>query len=918
MSIVEEFKKIVKNQEKEKIVPFLKKLNDEEKKTLVPIVKKYYKVHSQYVYGSASTEAQYHIASIAAFVILNYSDFSKITIVMSDEIDRQDICSWYCPQWLTQYMDNHRFRFYFKPSRQYYTSIYNRLLEYITKGYCTPTPQYIAQSLDNAKISIGDIKSITIDEHIWYLFAYETEIHKPYEKSDRYWLDTIQKLVENGSIDRKRVLQESILSSSRFNNRAITGYFFNLLDMLNPTIEELLLYQDNLLSVLANSHSKPINQTLKYIKLIYKEPSFNLQGFMEQLPILLAWDIKSIVNSTLTLMDGLIKYYPDSKEELSLLITQTLAQNDEKLQLKAIKILGKYKMLDNGAILDEIEIYADNLYNSIKLLLPTIDETSQMDDNFAIKPIPKIREDNKMPTYKSFDELVFFFSAIFQTKNSINFDIFIANIIKIDKMITTKNINKLDTVFHQAFKYYFKGWQDESNFYLMLSSFFIDYASILLNRFTKDAIKQKELLDELDVFIFENKRYRYRQVFDFENIKPKQTVCYLFAHRCQILLKHLKGELNLTCLSTPTHQPAYIENKVLIEKIAFSQNNKLDIDIFDFQIALSRCIVDKSLISYIKEVLEGEIKDIFLYFTNPKEPLDLTKVITPEYWIVAVMRKGNSKEVQALIQAYSKEEITYQVTDASNWETTEEPYHYKEWENGERVTKTMMTKKFKLERKRAIQNTHIDSIYRYLNICTSDGVYHTEINYGLLLSSNLNYIFLENLLANIANTYIDATIKKSLPKLLVYLIDTWNNSYESSYIFLAYSLTFEEKTTRTLSSELWIKATTEGTMNHQLLGVTLGKLEHNEYAPLKRFTDLIVGNMLNISSLHNRSLEVLLSSMIPQMSDEPIKGTKKLLEIYLEVLSLTKQKPSEEVLEKLGVWGEVKSLKSVINKIGKN
>ena len=119
----------------------------------------------------------------------------------------------------------------------------------------------------------------------------------------------------------------------------------------------------------------------------------------------------------------------------------------------------------------------------------------------------------------------------------------------------------------------------------------------------------------------------------------------------------------------------------------------------------------------------------------------------------------------------------------------------------------------------------------------------------------------------------------------------------------------------TLSSELWIKATSEGTMNHQLLGETLGKLEHNEYAPLKRFTDLIVANMLNISSLHNRGLETLLSFMIKKMNNEPIKGTKKLLEIYLEVLSLTKQKPSQEVLDKLMVWGEVKSLSGIVKKI---
>ena len=54
--------------------------------------------------------------------------------------------------------------------------------------------------------------------------------------------------------------------------------------------------------------------------------------------------------------------------------------------------------------------------------------------------------------------------------------------------------------------------------------------------------------------------------------------------------------------------------------------------------------------------------------------------------------------------------------------------------------------------------------------------------------------------------------------------------------------------------------------------------------------------------------------MIPQMSDTPIKGTKKLLEIYMEVLSLTGLGVPDETMKKLEVWGEVKSLKSITKK----
>ena len=138
---------------------------------------------------------------------------------------------------------------------------------------------------------------------------------------------------------------------------------------------------------------------------------------------------------------------------------------------------------------------------------------------------------------------------------------------------------------------------------------------------------------------------------------------------------------------------------------------------------------------------------------------------------------------------------------------------------------------------------------------------------------------------------------------------------ETINLFLSAALVYENQTIRGAAVELWHKTTIEGIMNHQFLGEILGKLEHNEYAPLKRFTDLIVTDMLNLSNLHNEGLHVLLSAMIARMNDVPIKGTKKLLEIYREVVSLSGLNVPEETARQLEKWGEVKSLKRVVKSI---
>lgn len=151
---------------------------------------------------------------------------------------------------------------------------------------------------------------------------------------------------------------------------------------------------------------------------------------------------------------------------------------------------------------------------------------------------------------------------------------------------------------------------------------------------------------------------------------------------------------------------------------------------------------------------------------------------------------------------------------------------------------------------------------------------------------------------------------------LTLLGEIWSDSdSEITYLYLSFTLLVLDKTLRTLAAELWIKAVSEGTMNAELLGQTLGRLEHGDYAPLKRFTDLIHAYMLNITSLHNRALEAVLAQMIIAMHDTPIKGVKKLLEIYLELLVSNQSRVQQDVVEKLEGWKRVKSLNGIIRKL---
>lgn len=51
------------------------------------------------------------------------------------------------------------------------------------------------------------------------------------------------------------------------------------------------------------------------------------------------------------------------------------------------------------------------------------------------------------------------------------------------------------------------------------------------------------------------------------------------------------------------------------------------------------------------------------------------------------------------------------------------------------------------------------------------------------------------------------------------------------------------------------------------------------------------------------------------MHDRPIKGVKKLLEIYLELLVSNQSRVQQDVVEKLEGWRRVKSLNGIIRKL---
>jgi len=870
--VIKKFELIVLSNDEESIVPFLKSLSSDDKTALAPSIKtiarnlnKYYKAPNLTPTDDVTKtlilySASQLILNKFAFVCLSYEEIRRaVEFVSLDEVE-DTILPWYQPSWLNRYL----------LEMVNFEIDYEKMILFSDRGWLTPTKQFIA---DNAAYGLQKDKH-NLKENIWYLFEYYTTIG-----NDDRWIHRFIHLSKNGDISRDRLLRETLLTSNRGFNKPMTSWFCKLFSALEPTKEELLSLQKELFLALSSPHSKPVGDALKYLKQIAKSNAFYIDRFIENLPLVLSWHIKSIVTSTLTLTDTLIKAYPTHKEALAILATQALAQTDESLQSKTIKLLAKHKLLNNQTILYEISIYSDGLYHSTKQLLPKIEEVTTEEVTIEIIPPQHIREDNRIIYPESFEDMVFFFSQVFEGNNVYDFDLFLYLIPKLYKQVTKENISKIEPIFQRAYKFY----RSSQNIDKTVSDIRVIMAQALLYFGMKYLDNKKASEYYNDMYIYEeNRSQKYHwyksKLIDFEFETKSASVFNIHYQLILVTFERIKHNIIYEPLFLTTHSPCWIDADILEKRLENIQN----IHPFELQIALSKTIFNEK---HLIQSSNKEINTLLSYLQTQEMPLPIESIKNPTYWLTPLLRKNIPNDLEVFAQHFQKEKHDIAFSNILEGTITHR--------NSKNTT-------FFSHCVQLIRTLSFDSIYSYTRLFTDD------------------LPFILSLVPNIPNFILEARYKTpqtDFEVMMPMVIEIWGDYGNSNYLFLARTFTDTSKTTRQLSSELWYKATTEGTMNHHLLGKTLGKLEHNEYAPLKRFTDLVVSDMLNISPLHNQALHTLLSSMIAHMSDEPIKGVKKLLEIYLEVLSLTNLEIPQKTRTKLDVWGEVKSLRSVVKKV---
>ncbi len=969
--MTEQFETLIKKGEQGAMYALFRNMSDADKKQLVPTIKKLIKGYSEpgplggggYGY-SKNGDTQRSLLQFAAFICFNRTDYEK-TPFKSWELEREElnkVIDWYCPSWFSDYVN--------KQASEGFMSrflTYPWIMELTDRGFLQPGKELIVRALPGAIFRQRADRSweydpelilmypITLQEHIWWLFELESDVRSSGRwlnfgqvapREDEYWMELFKALVSEDRLPRSRMLQESLLASNRNFNKLLSGWFAQLFTELEPTKEELLLLQKELFGVLGAPTSKTVNTGLQAIKKILTEKEFESDLLIDMMPVLLSSDTKSVVSSSLVIMEKLALKQTQHREKITLMACQCFISTDEEIQSRAAKLIEKFGDPTNAALRQEIKVFEQSMRSSVRKLLSTlIDVDAPQDGSEIDTPIeagtpisPEMLTVIPFPAHV--DDLVFLACQAFDNNEPWHIDVLAAGLLQFAPHLKQQDIPLFEPAFQRAFQT-IKGHTQSSQSSLdrLLAIFFIDFGNWLIKQFPSAATGIKELYKRYDKED-EHNRTSYLTVPLAGSYTAKWTphnkleFYEPYRHLLLAVLEEIRQGDELPLLSTPTHMPCWISPGILIDRLHRYQQAGKDPAGMDLQVALSRCFLPNAKEEWERSAgkLTGEFHHLMNFLLNesavPEQPFDQKAA-----WMVASLTKKD-KQPWTAFEGFDHHKQTFNnYTGELVWQTVLVAYTLDRWDpkTNKRVDVSAFNKVLSVERAYdGSVESGFKKLFSFLRSAPKDNpmlykFLHYRSDYPQWEHNDIKRILSlipnnpEPLLADTINRclrysdFFQESDKKMAIAVAQFLYEIWLEPGKMATLFLGTSMLSSDKTVANTAGEIWLKAVSMGKIDNVELGKVIGLHERIEYGPLKRLTDLFSQQLLKISPLHDRQLLTLIEHILPQLPDEPIKNLKKLLEIYIELLAMNKGagKPAD-VSAKFKTWERNAGLKKIL------
>ena len=427
----------------------------------------------------------------------------------------------------------------------------------------------------------------------------------------------------------------------------------NVLDMycrwiegLAPTEEELLPSQHTLFALLTLDKSSLINFAMKCIAQISTEPAFDFQAFADNFA--LCFTVPKIAKSQLIGVEILEKYYKkqaptnqDYREQLAVLLTVP----DTQLQEKVANLLTTY--FSGEGLAEVVAPYEDYLKGKTQELLATLtpSESSNPSENpdLSDSQLQKIACTAHTLTPITYplkpEDLLFLLGDCLREPAAHTIDIFLEGLITLQDDFPADWVKSLSPYIKQLTKRVDKEEIPTDVILLGVLRALIDRRPLALDpkcRYTWEEFCQKR--KKLSEKEFE----AYTQDYYLDN--ARQVLPSLF-RKGQMVIDAILQHCHLPLISTPTHQPFYIEAEVLVNKLLQYEAQGKAPDLDDLIVACNRLLFKEVSVATKEKArqLKGDYTKAILYYLGLTDEIQLTEELLP-LWAQITRIKHPNKE----------------------------------------------------------------------------------------------------------------------------------------------------------------------------------------------------------------------------------------------------------------------------------
>jgi len=648
-----------------------------------------------------------------------------------------------------------------------------------------------------------------------YTYLYDTE----------YILTMYHILAKNNYFTNRDIVKQYLQALLNPWKKNILNAYCRWIEAINPTAEEVIENQYILFSILSLGNTALINFAMKQLQKATNAFDFDFQSFADNFTLCFA--IPKIAKSQLIGLDILEKYYKkqapsntEYREQLAVLFTVP----EVILQEKVAGLLTTY-FAEEG-LAEVVAPYRDYLKIPTPVSLPQEEDplskeacqdniSSSFEEHFPL-------EVGKLQVPTTADALLFLLGDCLRERTAGTIDLFFEGLVQLQESLPANYTKELAPYLKKLMKNHYL-----DSVITIIKGFLYCYShqkplEIPPYQYTYE--ESNALREKLDEAAFEE-YLLWGRLYNHKTFMP-----FLF-HKAQLTLKYLNEKEVLPFLSTPTHEPFYIEAEIFVDKLLQYEAVNKQPDLHDLIVACNRLLFrNVSAAAKAKaQKLKGTYAPAIQYYLGITDKIQPTEEFLP-LWTQITRIKHPDREFPE-----------FETTSAKEIPSVVKPYYigygWTKWRGKDIFTFHNYDIGYDEKSEKGYWIEHYRNSFSplYYNACGGSTPLSTEVNY--LLSLNPHYPD-AILCGYIANNACGAEEIRNMQLPLEAILRYDLRVRHSGWLYIGACLLYDKRPSRDLAYEYILQALARGEDLHYVGRYLIDALAMN-FSPINRFVEFL-------------------------------------------------------------------------------